>query len=134
HRPPRPPGQHILGAGAWQRLVVLAAVVTAACLTAGTVARAWDLPWQSVLFLSLLAAQLGVVLGLRTRLLTRENLFLPLSVLASALLGAAALYLAPLQSVLETAPLGWPGLALASAALVSGFAAARLARHAFRRS
>ncbi|CAM5274425.1 ATPase [Streptomyces avidinii] len=114
--------------------MVLAAVVTAACLTAGTVARAWDLPWQSVLFLSLLAAQLGVVLGLRTRLLTRENLFLPLSVLASALLGAAALYLAPLQSVLETAPLGWPGLALASAALVSGFAAARLARHAFRRS
>ncbi|MFJ1566491.1 cation-translocating P-type ATPase [Streptomyces erythrochromogenes] len=134
HRPPRPPGQHILGAGAWQRLVVLAAVVTAACLAAGTVARAWDLPWQSVLFLSLLAAQLGVVLGLRTRLLTRENLFLPLSVLASALLGAAALYLPPLQSVLETEPLGWQGLALASAALVSGFAAARLARHAFRRS
>lgn len=133
-RPPRPPGQRILGAGAWQRLVVLAVVVTAACLTAGTSARAWDLPWQSVLFLSLLAAQLGVVLGLRTRLLTRENLFLPLSVLASALLGAAALYLPPLQSVLETEPLGWPGLALASAALVSGFAAARLARHASRRS
>ncbi|MFD7915992.1 cation-translocating P-type ATPase [Streptomyces sp. NPDC059752] len=134
HRPPRPPGQHILGAGAWQRLLVLAAVVTAACLTAGTVARSWSLAWQSVLFLSLLAAQLGVVLGLRTRLLTRENLFLPLSVLASALLGAAALYLPPLQSVLETEPLGWPGIALASAALASGFAAARLTRHAFRRS
>ncbi|MFF4393041.1 cation-translocating P-type ATPase [Streptomyces sp. NPDC001552] len=134
HRPPRPPGQHILGAGAWQRLVVLAAVVTGACLTAGTVARSWSLAWQSVLFLSLLAAQLGVVLGLRTRLLTRENLFLPLSVLASALLGAAALYLPPLQSVLETEPLGWPGIALASAALTSGFAAARLTRHAFRRS
>ncbi|WKV70567.1 cation-translocating P-type ATPase [Streptomyces sp. PCS3-D2] len=133
-KPPRPPGQHILGAGAWQRLLVLAAVVTASCLTAGTVARAWGLPWQSVLFLSLLAGQLGVVLGLRTRLLTRENLFLPLSVLASALLGAAALHLPLLRSVLETEPLGLRGTALAAAALLSGFAAARLVRHAFRRS
>ncbi|MFE0579659.1 cation-translocating P-type ATPase [Streptomyces sp. NPDC058874] len=133
-KPPRPPGQHILGAGAWQRLLVLAAVVTASCLTAGTIARAWGLPWQSVLFLSLLAGQLGVVLGLRTRLLTRENLFLPLSVLASALLGAAALHLPLLRSVLETEPLGLRGTALAAAALLSGFAAARLVRHAFRRS
>lgn len=77
HRPPRSPSQHILGAGAWQRLLVLATVVTAVCLAAGVVARAWDLPWQSVLFLSLLGAQLGVVMGLRSRLLTRQNLFLP---------------------------------------------------------
>ncbi|MFI6727378.1 cation-translocating P-type ATPase [Streptomyces atratus] len=131
-RPPRPSGQHILGAGAWQRLLVLAAVVTAVCLAAGAVARAWDLPWQSVLFLSLLGAQLGVVLGLRTRLLTRQNLFLPLAVLASALLALAALYAPPLRSVLETEPLGWSGAALATAALMSGYLAARLTRNAFR--
>lgn len=77
NRPPRPPGQHILGAGAWQRLLLLAVVVTASCLAAALTARAWDLPWQSVLFLALLAGQLGVVLGLRSRLLTKENLFLP---------------------------------------------------------
>ncbi|MFB6706753.1 cation-translocating P-type ATPase [Streptomyces sp. NPDC056333] len=132
HRPPRPPGQHILGAGAWQRLLVLATVVTVACLAAGVVARAWGLPWQSVLFLSLLGAQLGVVMGLRTRLLTRQNLFLPLAVVASALLALAALYAQPLRSVLETEPLGWSAVGLATAAFLSGCLAARITRNAFR--
>lgn len=133
-RPPRPPDQHILGGGAWQRLLLLAAVVTTATLGAGLAARALDLPWQSVLFLALLAAQLGVVLGLRARLLTRENPFLPLSVLASALLAVAALYVPFLRTVLETEPLGWAGIALAAVCAPAGFLAARLVRTAFRRT
>ncbi|MEU8619597.1 HAD-IC family P-type ATPase [Streptomyces sp. NPDC048623] len=131
-RPPRPPDQHILGGGAWQRLLLLAGVVTAATLAAGLAAKALDLPWQSVLFLALLAAQLGVVLGLRARLFTPRNPFLPLSVLASALLGAAALYVPFLRSVLETEPLGWTGVGLAAACAPVGFLAARLVRTAFR--
>ncbi|MFM9373565.1 cation-translocating P-type ATPase [Streptomyces sp. Da 82-17] len=133
-RPPRPPEQHILGSGAWQRLLVLAAVVTAASLGAGLAAEAFGLAWQSVLFAALLAAQLGVVLGLRARLFTRANLFLPLSALASALLGAAALTLPFLRSVLQTEPLGWAeaGLALACAAVA--FGAARIVRTAFHTS
>ncbi|WP_128978418.1 cation-translocating P-type ATPase [Streptomyces roseicoloratus] len=133
-RPPRPPDQHILGGGAWQRMLLLAAVVTTATLGAGLAARALDLPWQSVLFLALLAAQLGVVLGLRARLLTRQNLFLPLAVLASALLAAAALYVPFLRSVLETEPLDWAGIAIAAACAPAGFIAARLVRTAFRRT
>ncbi|MFI9004274.1 cation-translocating P-type ATPase [Streptomyces sp. NPDC053541] len=133
-RPPRPPDQHILGGGAWQRLLLLAAVVTTATLGAGLAARALDLAWQSVLFLALLAAQLGVVLGLRARLLTRENPFLPLSVLASALLAAAALYVPFLRAVLETEPLGWAGIGLAAVCAPAGFLAARLVRTAFRRT
>ncbi|MFF1492032.1 HAD-IC family P-type ATPase [Streptomyces sp. NPDC058304] len=132
-RPPRPPGQHILAAGVWQRLLVLAAAVTAASLLAGVAARSMDLPWQSVLFLALLGAQLGVALGLRTRLLTRENLFLPAAVAASALLAMAALYVPALQSLLETRPVGWSGIWLAAAAAISAFLAARLLRAAFRR-
>ncbi|CAM5655021.1 cation-translocating P-type ATPase [Streptomyces narbonensis] len=131
HRPPRPPDQHILGGGSWQRLLLLAAVVTAASLGAGLAAQALDLPWQSVLFLALLAAQLGVALGLRTRLLTKENPFLPLSVLASALLAAAALYVPFLNSVLETEPLGWAGAGIALACAPAGFVAARAVRTAF---
>ncbi|MGW0117941.1 cation-translocating P-type ATPase [Streptomyces sp. NPDC003327] len=133
-RPPRPPDQHVLGGGAWQRLLLLAAVVTTATLGAGLAARALDLAWQSVLFLALLAAQLGVVLGLRARLLTRENPFLPLSVLASALLAAAALYVPFLRTVLETEPLGWAGVGLAAVCAPTGFLAARLVRTAFRRT
>ncbi|MCY0939773.1 cation-translocating P-type ATPase C-terminal domain-containing protein [Streptomyces sp. H34-S5] len=132
-RPPRPPGQQILGDGAWQRLLLLAVVVTASSLGAGVVARHWGLPWQSVLFLALLAAQLGVVLGLRTRLLTRQNLFLPLSVLASILLAVAALYLPFLQAVLDTEPLGWTGVGLAAIAAITGGTAARLSRTAFHK-
>ncbi|WP_328404295.1 cation-translocating P-type ATPase [Streptomyces sp. NBC_00390] len=125
-RPPRPPHQHVLGHGLWQRVLFLAAVVTVASLAAGLWARAAGAPWQSVLFLSLLAAQLGIVLGLRTRLLTRENLFLPLSVLASAGLAAAALYLPFLGAVLETEPLGAEEVGIAACAGVAGFVAARM--------
>ncbi|MCB5163841.1 cation-transporting P-type ATPase [Streptomyces bambusae] len=132
-RPPRPPGQHILAAGVWQRLLVLASAVTAAALIAGLTARAWELPWQSVLFLALLAAQLGVALGLRARLLTRENPFLPASVAGSALLAVAALYVPALQSLLDTEPVGWTGVLIASAAALVAFVAARLLRGAFRR-
>ncbi|MET9920901.1 HAD-IC family P-type ATPase [Streptomyces sp. NPDC006435] len=133
-RPPRPPDQHILGGGAWQRLLLLAAVVTTATLGAALAARTLGLPWQSVLFLALLAAQLGVVLGLRARLLTGRNPFLPLTVLASALLAAAALYVPFLSSVLETEPLGWAAIGIAAACAPVGFLAARLVRTAFRRT
>ncbi|MFF3609801.1 cation transporting ATPase C-terminal domain-containing protein [Streptomyces sp. NPDC002463] len=87
-----------------------------------------------MLFLALLAAQLGVVLGLRARLVNRENPFLPGAVLASALLGAAALHVPFLRSVLETEPLGWSGIGLALACAPVGFLAACLLRTAFRRT
>ncbi|WP_455712076.1 HAD-IC family P-type ATPase [Streptomyces lavendulae] len=121
------------GTGAWQRLLVLAAAVTAFSLMAGIGAHSIGLPWQSVLFLSLLGAQLGVALGLRARLLTTQNLFLPASVAASALLAMAALYVPALQSLLDTRPVGWTGTGLAVAAALAAFVTARLLRGAFHR-
>ncbi|MFJ4343493.1 cation-translocating P-type ATPase [Streptomyces sp. NPDC088915] len=133
-RPPRPPDQHILGDGAWQRLLLLATAVTAAALGTGLVAHALDLAWQSVLFLALLSAQLGTVLGLRDRLLTRRNPFLPLAVLLSALLAAAALYVPFLSQILDTEALGPTGAGIGAACAPIGFFAARLVRTAFRRT
>ncbi|MEW1636888.1 cation-transporting P-type ATPase [Streptomyces sp. NPDC093801] len=130
-RPPRPPGQHILAAGVWQRLLVLASAVTAVSLLAAAAARTVGLPWQSVLFLALLAAQLGVALGLRARLMTRENLFLPAAVAGSAVLALAALYVPSLRSLLDTEPVGPTGMGLAAAAALCAFVAARLLRGAF---
>ncbi|WP_330292386.1 cation-translocating P-type ATPase [Streptomyces sp. NBC_00576] len=124
-RPPRPPGQHVLGGGLWQRILRLGTVVTAASLAAGLWVRHTGQPWQTTLFLALLAAQLGVVLGLREQLLTRENPFLPWAVLAAVGLGAAALYVPFLRAVLETSPPSWPGLAAALAAGLTGFGTAR---------
>jgi len=125
-RPPRPPHQHILGSGVWQRVLLLGLVVAAAALGAGLWAHGGGRPWQTILFLALLAAQLGIVLGLRERLLTRANLFLPLAVLASAALAAAALYLPFLRDVLDTVPLSGADLIAPAAAAVVGFTAARM--------
>lgn len=127
-RPPRPPHQQVLGDGLWQRMLFLAAVVTAGSLAAGLLARAMGSPWQSVLFLSLLVAQLGVVLGLRDRLLTRENPSLPLAVAASVALAAGALYVPFLRAVLDTVALDWTEIALAAAVGALGYLAARTGR------
>ncbi|WP_327075055.1 cation-translocating P-type ATPase [Kitasatospora purpeofusca] len=127
-RPPRPPEQHVLGSGLWQRVLLLGTVVTAVSLGAALWARSDGRPWQSILFTALLAAQLGVVLGLRERLLTRANPFLPAAVLASAGLAAAALYLPFLRSVLETEPLSWGDLVGPVLAGLAGFVAARTQR------
>ncbi|MFJ9770601.1 HAD-IC family P-type ATPase [Kitasatospora sp. NPDC101157] len=125
-RPPRPPHQHILGSGVWQRVLLLGLVVAAASLGAGLWAHEGQRPWQTVLFLALLTAQLGTVLGLRERLLTRANLFLPLAVLASAALAAAAFYLPFLRDVLDTVPLSWSDLTAPAFAGLAGFVVARL--------
>ncbi|MFJ4670533.1 cation-translocating P-type ATPase [Kitasatospora purpeofusca] len=125
-RPPRSPHEHVLGAGLWQGVLALGAVVTAVSLAAALWAEAAGRPWQSVLFLTLLAAQLGVVLGLRERLFTRANPFLPAAVLASAGLAVAALYLPLLQDVLLTVPLSWADIGAAAAAGAVAFGAARL--------
>ncbi|WP_258177180.1 cation-translocating P-type ATPase [Streptomyces solincola] len=127
-RPPRPPDRHVLADGLWQRLLALAAVVTAGSLTAALLARESGAPWQSVLFASLLMAQLGVVLGLRDRLLSRANPFLPVAVAVSAGLGAAAVHLPLLRGLLGMTALGGREWAWALAVGAVAFAAARLAR------
>jgi Ca2+-transporting ATPase len=132
-RPPRPPQQHVLGAGLWHRVLLFGTLITAASLGVGAWAeRRGGLPWQTMLFLTLLAAQLGVCLGLRDRWRTRENPFLPAAVAASAALGLAAVYVPALRTLLHTESLtGWELLpSLAAAAL--GLAAGRTAVHGRR--
>ncbi|MET9904812.1 hypothetical protein [Streptomyces sp. NPDC006446] len=66
------------------------------------------------------------MLGLRDRLLTRENLFLPAAVAVSAGLAAAALYVSFLREMLGTVALGWTEIALATSAGGLGYLAARV--------
>ncbi|WP_436789757.1 cation-translocating P-type ATPase [Yinghuangia sp. YIM S10712] len=127
-RPPRPPGQSILGDGLWQRILVLGAVVTAVTLAVGTWADHDQRPWQSMLFITLLFAQLGIVMGLRDRPLTRDNPSLPAAVLGSVALGLLALYVPVLQELLKTEALNTTELATTLLGAVTGFAAARTQR------
>ncbi|MFF7250159.1 cation-translocating P-type ATPase [Embleya sp. NPDC008237] len=127
-RAPRPPEQSILGDGLWQRVLRLGLCVTAVSLAAGAWSDHTGRPWQSVLFLTLLAAQLGIVTGLRTRLFTRDNPFLPITVLGSTALGLAGVYVPVLRDLLGTHVLPAGDLLIPLAGAVLGFFAARADR------
>ena len=103
-RPPRRPDEAILS-GLGRRIAgtgaLIAAVSTAAALTAHATGR----PWQSVLFTVLGLAQLGLALALRARGTGTPNRGLEIAVAISVTLQLAALYLAPLRSLLGTEPL-----------------------------
>jgi hypothetical protein len=79
----------------------LIAVVTtvAALLTRGSA------DWRTSAFLVLGLAQLGIALALRDRGAARGNPFLNVAVALAVLLQVAAVVLAPLRRLLETAPL-----------------------------
>jgi Ca2+-transporting ATPase len=125
-RPPRPPEQSVLGDGLWQRVLVLAALIAAVTLGVGFWGQQTGRPWQSMVFLTLTALQLGVALGVRPRLLTAQNRFLPIAVVCSALLAAAGTSLPGLRGLLETQPVAAPDAALAFGMVVVGWAAARI--------
>jgi Ca2+-transporting ATPase len=125
-RPPRPPEQSVLGEGLWQRVLAIAAVITAVTMGVGLWAHATDRPWRSLIFLSLVALQLGVALGLRGRLFTRQNPFLPLAVAASLLLALAGLYIPLLRELLDTQSLDAFDALVGVATGGLGWAAARL--------
>ncbi|XXJ61839.1 cation-translocating P-type ATPase [Embleya sp. MST-111070] len=127
-RAPRPPEQSILGDGLWQRVLRLGLCVTAVSLAAGAWSDHTGRAWQTVLFLTLLGAQLGIVTGLRTRVFTRDNPFLPITVLASATLGLAGVYVPMLRDLLGTHALPATDLLIPLAGAALGFLAARADR------
>ncbi|MEU8326229.1 cation-transporting P-type ATPase [Nonomuraea sp. NPDC048881] len=127
-QPPRPPGQSIMGAGLWQRVVRIAVVLTAVTLGVAVWGSMTGRPWQSMAFFALGATQLGVALGTRTRPGTLANPMLLLAVGGAFVLQLAGIYLPPLRELLGTRPLS-PGDLLVVVALSSlGYAAARLDR------
>ncbi len=130
-RPPRPPAQSVLGDRLWQRVGVLGAVVASVSLGVGVWADRTGRPWQSMLFVALGAAQLGVAIGVRARPGTWMNPFLLWAVVGAFALQVAALYVPPLPELLGTTGLGAADLTVVSSAIAIGYLAARLdgARH-----
>jgi Ca2+-transporting ATPase len=124
-QPPRPPEQSVLGHGLWQRVLAIASVLGSVALGIGVWAHATDRPWRSLIFLSLIAVQLGVAVGLRPRLITRQNLFLPVAVTGSLVLALAGLYIPLLQHLLGTQGLSASEALIGLGTAVLGWAAAR---------
>ncbi|MEV4140664.1 cation-transporting P-type ATPase [Dactylosporangium sp. NPDC049742] len=131
-RPPRRPDQAILG-GLAAPIAVTSALITATVLAAALWTRHAGGPWQSVLFLVLGLAQLGVALALRARGGGQRNWSLDAAVGLSLVLQLAAVWLPPLQSLLGTTPLTLhQALACAAAAAVPGLATFLLGYHVRR--
>ena len=127
-RPPRPPGQSIMGAGLWQRVVRIAIVLTGVTLGVAVWAAATGRPWQSMAFFALGATQLGVALGTRTRPRSLANPMLLAAVAGALVLQLAGLYVPLLQELLGTRPLAPGDLLIVLVLSAAGYAAARLDR------
>ncbi|MDB1087339.1 cation-transporting P-type ATPase [Streptomyces sp. ACA25] len=126
--PPRPPGESVLGAGLWPRVLLMGTVIAAVTLAAGVWAHQTDRPWQTMVFLVLGATQLGVALGSRARPGTWSNPFLLVAVATALALQIAGVYFPPLRALLGTEPLALTELLIACALSVVGYAAMRLQR------
>jgi Ca2+-transporting ATPase len=104
-RPPRPSDEQVLGAGLWRSIAIVGALVAAVTLAVGVAVRTAGTQWQSMLFVVLGLAQLGVALAVRSRRDRAGRWANPSLLAAVALSGVAqvaAVILAPLRSLLRT--------------------------------
>jgi len=106
-RPPRSPQESVLGAGLARSVLIGGTVIAASVLGAALVAARVGAPWQSVAFVVLGLAQLGVALAVRVprRRGGSRNPSLAAAVALSAVLQVAAVGWAPLRTLLGTQPL-----------------------------
>ncbi|HEU4423610.1 MAG TPA: HAD-IC family P-type ATPase, partial [Pilimelia sp.] len=130
HRPPRSPQQSVLGDGLLRGILGTGALISAVVLGAGVAAYHAGRPWQSIVFVVLGLAQLGVALAVRARRAPGQggNGALLAAVAGSAVLQVAGVLLPPLRALLGTDPLSIADLiACAVVAALPGLAL-RLAR------
>ena len=133
-RPPRPPAESVLGAGLWQRILRLGAVITAVTLGVSLWGHATGRPWQSMAFFALGTTQLAVGLASRARPGTRANPLLPIAIVGALALQLAGLYLAPLRDLLKTQPLTAFELLVVCGLSALGYVALKLDRRVSSRS
>lgn len=113
-RRPRSPQESVLGDGLLAGVLAAAAGLASVTLAAGVAADRLGRPWQSMMFVVLGLAQLGVALAVRARSApgTPVNRSLFAAVAVSAVLQVAGVLLPPLRALLGTDPLGPVELAI----------------------
>jgi len=136
-RAPRSPQESVLGGGLARSVLATGIALTATVLGAGLAARAIGWPWQSVIFVVLGLAQLGIAVAVRARRYPGgdRNRALALAIALSATLQVAGVAVAPLRALLGTQPLTLVQLgACAVAALLPAVALATIRWLATRRT
>ncbi|MEV4642941.1 cation-transporting P-type ATPase [Actinoplanes sp. NPDC049548] len=111
-RKPRSPQESVLGDGLLLSVLAGGLCLATVVLAAGVVAHHHGRPWQSVMFVVLGLAQLGVALAVRAKASPRtpRNRSLIAAVAVSAVLQVAGVLLPPLQTLLGTEALTVPEL------------------------
>jgi len=116
-RPPRSPHESVLGDGLLRGVLIAGALIAAAVLGAGVAAYHLGRPWQSIVFVVLGLAQLGLALAVRAsrtpgsrrlgerRKRGRGNPGLMWAVAVSAAMQLAGVLVPPLRALLGTQPL-----------------------------
>ncbi len=106
-RPPRSPQESVLGGGLLSAVMKAGAVLSVVVLAAGVAAAQAGLEWQSIIFMVLGLAQLGIALAVRApRGRGRPgNSGLVAALVVSAVLQVAGVVVPPLRELLGTHPL-----------------------------
>jgi P-type Ca2+ transporter type 2C len=101
-RGPRSPDEHVLGGGLWQRIAWTGALISLAAITAGVWAERTGGPWQTMTFIVLGMAQLGVAIALRRPAApgTSRVRFLDLAVAGAGIAQLLPLIFTPLRELL----------------------------------
>jgi len=123
-RGPRSPDEQVLGAGLWQRVAWTGTLIAAVTLAAALWIRATGGPWQTMVYVVLGVAQLGVAIALRRPSPTGERRrlrFLDVAVAGALVAQVGPLFVTPLRELLSLQPLSASELAVAVAfAIVPG--------------
>jgi Ca2+-transporting ATPase len=131
-RPPRSPDEQVLGGGLWRSIAIVGSLLAAVSLGVGILAQSRGAPWQSMLFVALGLAQLGVAMAVRARRSRDHRWANPGLLAAIALSGIAqiaAVTFEPLRLLLRTEPLSLTELAIcATAAAIPGIVLALVQR------
>ncbi|GID32349.1 cation-translocating P-type ATPase [Paractinoplanes brasiliensis] len=127
-RKPRSPQESVLGDGLLASVFAGGLCLAAVTLAAGVLADRWDRPWQSIMFVTLGLAQLGVALAVRAKAApgVPRNRSLLAAVATSGILQVAGVLLPPLQTLLGTEPLTAAELAACAIVAVIPGAALRI--------
>jgi len=121
-RPPRPPRESVFAHGMWQHIIWVGLLMGGVCLLVQAAALAVGAHWQSMVFTVLTLSQLGHVMAIRSEkqsivtLGWRTNPWLLATVLGTAALQLATLYLPALNEVFSTQALGLGELMICLAA------------------
>ena len=139
-RRPRDPGESILAGGLWQHALWVGVLMAAVVIPLQAVARASDVPWQTMVFSTLAFLQLGHAFAVRSeresalRLGIRTNPWIASAIALSIAAQLAVVYVPFLQRVFDTDALSAAQLGVVAVASTAALVAVEVEKWLRRRA